>query len=101
MIVDIDEKKSLLVEDTKLKKLNSSAEGDNYMLTADELTKILLKMDSDSYSAAMKFIYFLMEDQKVKEDDLMNRQKAFIKETAEKISIDEDAVNELRMGSMI
>ena len=42
-----------------------------------------------------------MEDQKVKEDDLMNRQKAFIKETAEKISIDEDAVNELRMGSMI
>ena len=49
MIVDIDEKKSLLVEEAKLKKLNSSAEGDNYMLTADELTKILLKMDSDSY----------------------------------------------------
>lgn len=41
-----------------------------------------------------------MENQKVKEDDLMNRQKAFIKETAEKISIDEDAVNELRMGSI-
>lgn len=71
------------------------------MPTVDELTKILLKMDSDSYSAAVKFIYFLIEDQKVKEDDLMNRQKAFIKETTGKISIDEDAVNELRMGSMI
>jgi hypothetical protein len=69
------------------------------MPTVDELTKILLKMDPDSYSAAV--IYFLMEDQKVKEDDLMNRQKAFIKETTGKISIDEDAVNELRMGSMI
>ena len=71
------------------------------MPTVDELTKILLKMDPDSYSAAVKFIYFLMEDRKVKEDDLMNRQKAFIKETIGKISIDEDAVNELRMGSMI
>ena len=34
-------------------------------------------------------------------DDWMNRKKAFIKETTGKISIDEDAVNELRMGSMI
>ena len=71
------------------------------MPTVDELTKSLLKMDPDSYSAVVKSIYFLMEDQKVKEDDLMNRQKAFIKETIGKISIDEDAVNELRMGSMI
>jgi hypothetical protein len=31
-------------------------------------------------------------------DDLMNKQKTFIKESAGKIPIDEDAVSELRMG---
>ena len=33
-----------------------------------------------------------------KMDDLMNKQKTFIKESAGKIPIDEDAVSDLRMG---
>lgn len=55
MIVDIDEKKSLLVEEAKLKKLNSSAEGDNYMLTADELMQITLKRNASSATAERLF----------------------------------------------
>lgn len=71
------------------------------MPTIEELTNILSKMDSDSYSAAAKFIYFLLDDQKNKEENMLMKQQAFIEETAGKISVDEDAINELRMGSMI
>lgn len=71
------------------------------MPTIEDLTQILSRMDPDSYSAAVKFIYFLVEDQKIKENDLLNRQKAFIEETVGKISVDEDAIDDLRMGSMI
>ena len=71
------------------------------MPTIEDLTKNLSNMDQDSYSAAVKFIYFLMEDQKVKEDDTLKKQKAFVSETAGKISVDEEAVNDLRMGCII
>ena len=52
-------------------------------------------MDQDSYRAAVKFIYFLMDDQQNKEKELLKNQKAFIEETAGKITVDEVAINEL------
>ena len=71
------------------------------MPTIEDLTKILSEMDQDSYRAAVKFIYFLMDDQQNKEKELLKKQKTFIEETAGKITVDEVAINELRMGSMI
>ena len=71
------------------------------MPTIEDLTKILSEMDQDSYRAAVKFIYFLMDDQQNKEKELLKNQKAFIEETAGKITVDEVAINELRMESMI
>lgn len=46
-----------------MKKLNFRE--DDCMPTADELKKNLLKMDPDSYSAVVKFVYLFMEDKKV------------------------------------
>lgn len=65
------------------------------MPTIEDLTKILSEMDQDSYRAAVKFIYFLMDDQQNKEKELLKNQKAFIEETAGKITVDEVAINEL------
>ena len=71
------------------------------MPTIEDVTKILLTMDEDSYKAAVKFIYYLFDDQKRKESDNLKLQQQFVQETAGKFSVDEDAINELRMGSMI
>ena len=65
------------------------------MPTIEDLTKILSEMDQGSYRAAVKFIYFLMDDQQNKEKELLKNQKAFIEETAGKITVDEVAINEL------
>lgn len=65
------------------------------MPTIEDLIKILSEMDQDSYRAAVKFIYFLMDDQQNKEKELLKNQKAFIEETAGKITVDEVAINEL------
>ena len=65
------------------------------MPTIEDLTKILSEMDQDSYRAAVKFIYFLMDDQQNMEKELLKNQKAFIEETAGKITVDEVAINEL------
>lgn len=65
------------------------------MPTIEDLTKILSEMDQDSYRAAVKFIYFLMDDQQNKEKELLKNQKAFIEETAGKITVDEVAINEI------
>ena len=52
------------------------------MPTIEDVTKILSEMDENSYYAAVRFIYF-------------------VEETAGKIEVDENAVNNLRMGCMI
>ena len=71
------------------------------MPTIEDVTKILSAMDEESYRAAVKFIYYLADDQKKKENDSLKQQQCFVNETAGKISVDEDAINELRMRSMI
>lgn len=55
-------------------------------------------MDEEFYSAAVKFICYLVDNQKNKENDILSKQCQFIEETAGKISIDEDAINNLRLG---
>lgn len=71
------------------------------MPTIEDITKILSTMDADSYRAAVKFIYYLADDQKKKENDALKLQQRFVDETAGKVSVDMDAINELRMRSMI
>lgn len=71
------------------------------MPTIEDVTKILSTMDEDSYRAAVKFIYYLADDQKKKEKDALQQQQRFVNETAGKITVDEEAINELRMRSMI
>ena len=39
------------------------------MPTIEDITKILSTMDADSYRAAVKFIYYLADDQKKKENE--------------------------------
>ena len=65
------------------------------MPTIEDLTKILSEMDQDSYRAAVKFIYFLMDDQQNKEKELLKNQKAFIEGTGVKSTVDEVAINGL------
>lgn len=71
------------------------------MPTIEDITKILSTMDADSYRAAVKYIYYLADDQKKKENDALKLQQRFVEETAGKVSVDMDAINELRMRSMI
>lgn len=71
------------------------------MPTIEDITKILSTMDADSYRAAVKYIYYLADDQKKKENDALKLQQRFVDETAGKVSVDMDAINELRMRSMI
>lgn len=70
------------------------------MPTIDEVTKVLSQMDKDTYGVAVKFIYYLAENSQNADSDL-EKQKRFINDTAGKISVDETAINDLRMGSMI
>ena len=71
------------------------------MPTITEITKLLSEMNEDNYLSAVKYIYFLMADQKKSDDDKMMSQKKFLEETKGIIDIDENAVKELRMGCMI
>lgn len=70
------------------------------MPTIDEVTRMLSTMDKDAYGAAVKFIYYLAENSQNRKSDRENQIK-FINETAGKIMVDEAAINDLRMGSMI
>ena len=71
------------------------------MPTIEDVTKLLSTMDEESYRAAVKFIYYLADDQKKKENASLKKQQCCGDETAGKICVDEDAINELRMRSMI
>ena len=71
------------------------------MPTIEDVTRVLEKMDSETYGAAVRFIYYLDEESKKREEKSLECQRDFIRETSGKIIIDEDAVNDLRMGSMI
>ena len=67
----------------------------------EAITRILSNMDSETYGAAVRFIYFLDSESQKKDKNNKNLQEKFIMETSGKISVDEDAVMDLRMRSMI
>lgn len=71
------------------------------MPTIEEVTNVLSRMDSETYSAAVQFIFYL--DSEKGRRELLDRssQDKFIQETSGKILVDEEAVTELRMGCMI
>lgn len=70
------------------------------MPTIEEITKILANMSQENYGAAVKYIYFLASNQH--SNDLgIEGQKKFLEETVGKVEVDEDAINNLRMRSMI
>ncbi len=71
------------------------------MPTIEDVTKILSEMDENSYYAAVRFIYYLASDSYKNQNERMIKQKRFVEETAGKIEVDENAVNNLRMGCMI
>ena len=71
------------------------------MPTIDDVTKVLNTMDAETYSAAVKYIFFLADSQEKKSQNRMENQRKFIEETAGKITVDEEAITKLRMGSMI
>ena len=74
--------------------------GGSNMPTIDEVTKILSNMDKDTYGAAVRFIYYLASTSQ-RDNSYIENQKKFISESAGKILIDEEAITNLRMGSMI
>ena len=77
------------------------------MPTVEDISRILTNMDRDRYKAAVSYIYYLAEipasavTSECEEHTQRSRQIEFVKKTAGKISVDEDAITELRMGSMI
>lgn len=71
------------------------------MPTIEDITKILQSMDSESYNAAVRFIYYLEDENKRKLKEDINNQEKFINETAGKVNLDFDSVVDLRMRSMI
>lgn len=74
--------------------------GGLHMPTLEEVTNVLSSMDKEKYSAAVSFIYYLVSNSQSGDSTKVNQQR-FIDETAGKISVDEAAINSLRMGSMI
>ena len=70
------------------------------MPTIEEVTNVLSSMDKEKYSAAVSYIYYLVANTQTGDSTKVNQQR-FISETAGKILVDEAAINNLRMGSMI
>lgn len=70
------------------------------MPTLEEVTKMLSNMDKETYRTAVKFICYLLENSQAVDFSMVD-QKRFIDETAGKISVDENAIYNLRMESMI
>ena len=71
------------------------------MPTIDDITKVLSDMDENTYSEAVRIIYYLASSSNTPKNERMKRQRQFVDETAGKIQVDEDAIMELRMRSMI
>lgn len=77
------------------------------MPTVDDVSRILTNMDPDKYSAAVSYIYYLADipisavSGRVTKNDQRERQKRFAEKTAGKINVDERAIEDLRMRSMI
>lgn len=77
------------------------------MPTVDDVSRILTNMDPDKYSAAVSYIYYLADipisvvSGRGARKDLRDRQVRFVEKTAGKINVDERAIEDLRMGSMI
>ena len=71
------------------------------MPSIDDVAKVLSEMDSETYNAAVHYIFYLKNESEKKESENIKSQLEFLRETSGKISIDENAVNDLRMRSMI
>ncbi len=70
------------------------------MPTIEEVIKVLSNMGKEKYSAAVNFIYYLVTNSQDRDLSKVDQQR-FLNETAGKISVDEMAISNLRMGSMI
>ena len=77
------------------------------MPTIEDVSKILTNMDNDKYKAAVSYIYYLanipvstMSAENEKETQ-RSKQIEFVNRTAGKIRVDEKAIEDLRMRSMI
>lgn len=71
-----------------------------------EFQKTLLQMDKKTFDLYKQLAYVLITkmpqtNEQDNEQQVMDKQRQFIKETAGKIQVDEDAINDLRMRSMI
>ncbi len=77
------------------------------MPTVDDVSRILTNMDPDKYCAAVSYIYYLADipisaaPSRIVKNDLRDRQIRFAEKTAGKINVDERAIEDLRMRSMI
>lgn len=72
----------------------------------NEFQKTLLKMDRETFDLYKQLAYVIItrmpqSTSKDSDSQTMDKQRQFIKETAGKIQVDEDAINDLRMRSMI
>lgn len=82
------------------------------MPTVEDVSRVLTDMTPEKYIAAVSYIYYLAEkplsptaDSSVTNNTTKElqrkRQIEFVKRTAGKIQVDEEAIEELRMRSMI
>ncbi len=77
------------------------------MPTVEDVSRILTNMDYDKYNAAVRYIYYLADlpansvSFENKNETKRSRQVEFVKRTAGKLKVDEQAIEELRMRSMI
>lgn len=68
-----------------------------------ELQKTLQKMDKKTFDVYKQLAFILTANKSAASDDsdVITKQKQFIQETAGKLEVDEDAINDLRMRSTI
>ncbi len=76
------------------------------MPTVEDVSKILNGMTADKYIAAVSYIYYLAnlplhDVSQENKDNQRKKQIEFVKRTAGKIVVDEAAIEELRLRSMI
>ncbi len=71
------------------------------MPTIEDVTKVLSDMDENTYSEAVRIIYYLASSSNTSKNERMKRQRQFVDETAGKIQVDEDAVMQLRLRNLI
>ena len=71
------------------------------MPSIDDVAKVLSDMDTETYRAAVHFIFYLKNESEKKELQNKKNQMEFLRDTSGKIMVDEKAVIDLRMRSMI